>query len=498
MQQNALGTSYNLYLNVFSRAENYIQRVAFRTIGESLTYGQLQERVLQCAVAFRENGIDARSCVALDIRKSLPSLTAALALALLGCKWVFASHEAQNNPLLFITHLVHDQPRKPSPAYKTVIMDEAWHSRSVSKSDLPPGLFTGSNEPDRILVIGQSSGTTGEPKFFPITAANAIRRLDLKYQLDPSPLPVVVSLFHVLHAGVYFSLLRTLAMGGTVVFGVDKAYWREAGITLLMASPMHAAQIFGGRAGNSPGKFPRLWVTGSPIHPSFLNQALDHFDEVLNTYGSIEAGLVCHQKFTERPSEEDAIAVGKAFDGLVLEVVDEHGRPAATGDVGVVRYQTPILTTGYIGDTAATKTSFREGWFYPGDTGYLNTEKQLFITGRVNDLLNLGGIKLNAAAVDGVIQSTPGITDGVCFLEPGSSGFEKLSVVVVLASLIRQDKVVGGLLKKLAAKFAKDLLPQAVYIAETIPRNENGKVLRKAAQQKAQSGAWRQVTPAEE
>jgi acyl-coenzyme A synthetase/AMP-(fatty) acid ligase len=287
-------------------------------------------------------------------------------------------------------------------------------------------------------------------------------------------------------------------MGGTVVFGIDKAHWREAGITLLMASPMHATHIFDGRAGNSYDRIPRLWVTGSPIYPSFLTQALDHFEEVLNTYGSIEAGIVCHQKFTEKLSEEKAIAVGKAFSGMVLEVVDERDQPVGPGDVGVVRYRTPVLTTGYIGDSAATKTSFKNGWFYPGDTGYLNSEKQLFITGRVNDLLNLGGTKLNAATVDGVIQSAPGITDGVCFLELGTSGFEKLSVAVVLASLIGQDKVVGGLLKKLAARFARDLLPQAVYIAETIPRNENGKVLRKAAQQKAQSGVWPQLTPAEE
>ena len=48
-----LDTSYNLYVNVFSRAGSYPERVAFRTIGKSLTYGQLQERVLQAAIIFR-------------------------------------------------------------------------------------------------------------------------------------------------------------------------------------------------------------------------------------------------------------------------------------------------------------------------------------------------------------------------------------------------------------------------------------------------------------
>lgn len=409
--------------------------MAFRTIGKSLSYRQLQERVVQAAMAFRENGIDGRSCVALDTRKSLPSMTATLALALIGCKWVFASREAQNNPLLFITHLVQDEPRRSSPAYKTVIMEESWQSGSVSKSATAPSLLTGRNGPDDILVVGQSSGTTGEPKFFPITADIAIKRINPKYLLDPSPLPVVASMFNVLHAGIYFVLLRVLAAGGTVVFGNDRAHWQEAGVTLLLASPMHVAKIIEGRAGPAGGKLPRLWVTGSPVYPSFLDRALNHFDEVLNAYAASEASIVCYQAIKERVPEGETVGVGTALEGIVIEVVDEMGNPVKTGEVGEVRYQSPLLTTGYIGDSATTKTCFRDGWFHPGDTGYFNSSKQLFITGRVNDLLNIGGSKLNAAAVDGIIQSIPGIGDGACFSEPGPSGFEQLSIAAVPISL---------------------------------------------------------------
>ena len=209
--------------------------MAVRTIGKTLTYGQLQERIVQAAEAFRENGIDGRSCVALNTDRSLSALTAGLALALIGCKWVFASREALNNPLLFITHLVHDEPRKSSFSYKSVIMAESWHSRNGSKPGLSPSLLAGRNGPDDILVIGQSSGTTGEPKFFPITAENAIKRINPKFLLDPSPMPVVASVFHVVHAAIYFVLLRVFAKGGTVVFGANKAHWLEAGVTMLMA-----------------------------------------------------------------------------------------------------------------------------------------------------------------------------------------------------------------------------------------------------------------------
>ena len=153
---------------------------------------------------------------------------------------------------------------------------------------------------------------------------------------------------------------------------------------------------------------------------------------------------------------------------------------------------------GLFGDSAATKTCFRDGWFYPGDTGYFNASRQLFITGRVNDLLNIGGTKLNAAAVDGIIQSTSGSATEPAFMEPGPSGFEQLSIVVVPMSAANRENTASELLKKLAARFARDVLPPSIYIAEAIPRNENGKVLRNAARQKAPVRSLAQVTPSKE
>jgi acyl-CoA synthetase (AMP-forming)/AMP-acid ligase II len=304
-------------------------------------------------------------------------------------------------------------------------------------------------------------------------------------------------MFHVLHAAIYFVLLRVFVKGGTVVFGINKAHWLEAGVTMLMASPMHAAQIIEGRAGQASRKIPRVWLAGSPVYPAFLDQALHHFEEVINAYGAMEASIVCHQAIKHRMAEGEVVGVGPAMDEIVLEVVDESGQSMKTGEVGEVRYKTPLLVTGYIGDDDATRAFFRDGWFHPGDTGYLDSKKSLFITGRVNDLLNIGGTKLNAAAVDGVLQSAPGISDGACFTEPGPLGFEQLSVVVVVQFAGGQNKIAGELLKRLAKHFPRPVVPHSVYFAETIPRNDNGKVLRTVARKKAQAGDWHQVTVAE-
>ena len=179
------------------------------------------------------------------------------------------------------------------------------------------------------------------------------------------------------------------------------------------------------------------------------------------------------------------------MDDVVLEVVDELGHPVKAGEMGEVRYKTPLLVAGYIGDSAATKTFFRDGWFYPGDTGYLNAKRQLFITGRVNDLLNIGGTKLNAAIIDGIIQSISGIGDGACFTEPGPLGFDQLSIVVVAMNVSNQNKIAGELLKKLINPLSQERVAHFNLFRRDNSTKREWKVLRNLARSSAQSGIWR-------
>ena len=66
--------------------------------------------------------------------------------------------------------------------------------------------------------------------------------------------------------------------------------------------------------------------------------------------------------------------------------------------------------------------------------------------------------------------------------------------VVIVTKGDDESMTASDLLQRLAKRFGRKLIPHSVYIAETVPRNENGKVLRNIAQHNAQSGIWRQVT----
>jgi long-subunit acyl-CoA synthetase (AMP-forming) len=75
-------------------------------------------------------------------------------------------------------------------------------------------------------------------------------------------------------------------------------------------------------------------------------------------------------------------AVGYVAPGVTVEVVDRNGCALAPGKDGSVRIRSRHAAIGYIGDAKASKSAFRDGWFYPGDIGFLTEDSLLVIVGR--------------------------------------------------------------------------------------------------------------------
>lgn len=144
----------------------------------------------------------------------------------------------------------------------------------------------------------------------------------------------------------------------------------------------------------------------------------------------------------------------------------------------MVKLRSPSQVSGYIGDPAATAAAFREGWFYPGDLGYLSDEGELYLTGRVDDVLNFGGSKVNAALVDEIIQATPGVIDGICFMQTTAHGLDEISAVISVAKDFDVAVVAADIRKRLAEKMKRMAVPKRIHVAANIPRNPNGKAVR--------------------
>lgn len=107
----------------------------------------------------------------------------------------------------------------------------------------------------------------------------------------------------------------------------------------------------------------------------------------------------------------DVLSAGRPIDGIELRLLDDDGADAAAGKVGEISVSAPYLFQGYFRLAAETDAAFTDGWYRTGDLGLL-VEDELFVVGRVKDLVIVHGKNLVAHQVEDLVSAVPGIKPG--------------------------------------------------------------------------------------
>jgi fatty-acyl-CoA synthase/long-chain acyl-CoA synthetase len=159
----------------------------------------------------------------------------------------------------------------------------------------------------------------------------------------------------------------------------------------------------------------------------------------------------------------------------VVEIVSEADHPVPVGEIGRVRISTKDGPTGYLGDEAATKIHFKDGYFYPGDLAVARSDGRIALQGRSTDVINIRGKKIFPGPIEDRLCEALNVS-GVClFSMQNESGEEELYVAIETNVAISAERLRATLDAALKA------YPQAhVYAVSSLPRNQMGKVLRQA------------------
>ena len=184
-----------------------------------------------------------------------------------------------------------------------------------------------------------------------------------------------------------------------------------------------------------------------------------------NTYASTETGIICTHNFNE----------GKCIAGCLGRPM-KHSRVYITED-GTVACQGKTLMTGYLGEAGLTADILREGTLFTHDNGKIDADGMLHLTGRADDVINVGGFKVAPSEVENVALSMPEIADCICVSSEHPLMGHVLKLIVVLAGECPFDK------KKIARFLSKRLetykIPSIYEEADSIRRTYNGKADRK-------------------
>lgn len=161
----------------------------------------------------------------------------------------------------------------------------------------------------------------------------------------------------------------------------------------------------------------------------------------------------------------------------VVEIVSETDRPVPVGEIGRVRVSTKDGPTAYLGDEAASKIHFKDGYFYPGDLAVARPDGRIALQGRSTDVINVRGRKILPEPIESRLCETLEVS-GVClFSMQNTDGEEELYVAIETIIPIGAERLrtaLDGVLKTKA-------YPRAhLFCVPSLPRNPMGKVMRQA------------------
>jgi acyl-CoA synthetase (AMP-forming)/AMP-acid ligase II len=174
-----------------------------------------------------------------------------------------------------------------------------------------------------------------------------------------------------------------------------------------------------------------------------------------------------------------AYAIGRRRDSN-FEIVDTNGQPSPAGEFGIVRIRNNYMVSSYVIDLPSANSTFRDGWFYPGDIASEDETGRIQFQTRLDHIVNIGGEKVNAYTIDMIFRSTRGIRDAVVFRNPKEQAIDELFAFVVFDQNANRIQAIESAKYAICERFGEQMVPRVIRPVAGIPRKQDGSPDRKA------------------
>lgn len=330
--------------------------------------------------------------------------------------------------------------------------------------------------PGALMRIAITSGTVGERKGIDYDHGTFSRRLARGgYGDHPEP-RIMPPRLHITAAAQ--ASLHALCHGGAVAFpaGYDAAQMLEAArrlkVTHLLIPPVHVAALLALVSGEEPAlpSLAQLRLVGASASPQLIDAVRRKLSpNVRLGYSTTETGRIA----TATPELLDAYpgCAGRLASDAVLEVLDEEGAPLPPGETGEFRVRVEGMPTSYHGGAHGDR--FRGGWFYPRDRGRLTAGGIVYIEGRTDFVINVGGRKVSPEHVERCLEEYPGVAEAAVFAIDTGEGLTRTAAAVVPRGALDWAGLAHHARSRLEV-----LAPSRYHEAESLPRNAMGKLER--------------------
>lgn len=453
-------------------------RVAFCDEKHTVTHGQLIDVIGKYSKHLLEVGVKPEDTVIVMLGNSVEFIISILSIHRIGAISALVDYRIRKNEL---DHIVINTNAK------FIITDKSVDtSNQVNYLDLPNLDDTHFHETRNFLrannshLLMHTSGVSGKPKIVDKTWGNILADgFNFANSAEYSSNDNILCSTSLHHSYSISTCLAPALISGASLYlipvptvprrVIDQICHRK--ITILQAVPLMYSLIIQLTADKVTDHTLRLCLAaGEPLREITAEKFYNIFDIPITThYGTTEAGAITLN------TDHTANSVGKPVANVKVKIIDSAGNELPPEAFGELIVYSQAVSEGYWGNEELTKLRFQDKWFYTGDIATRSTEGNIRLCGRMNEIINVAGNKIDPVEVENVIAQYPGIEQSLVIgIESEITGEEVIAIVVANRE-IDQAKLQAFLSTKLSSY----KLPKNIFLAKELPRSDSGKLLRK-------------------
>ena len=472
--------------------------------GVTWSFGELHELSSRSAQALLNEGVKAGDRVALltKNRAEFYELLFAcnkIGAILVGLNWRLAAVEieaivADAKPrVVFLgpdEQKLFNATSRATPGLKRVVVFGEEYAAFRSANTIDPGHV---GQDDDVALLLYTSGTTGLPKGVMLTNQNMAftRKLGEAWGMGHESVNLVaMPMFHI--GGTGYGTSTMLRGGHTVlmrevnpVVAIDLIARYKVTHTFFVPAVVQSLLLTPGIEKADFSSLQLLMYGASPIGDVLLRQALDVLKcNFMQAYGMTEtAGTVLDlppkDHALEGPRSGLLKSCGRAYPWVELRIIDPTTlNDVKTGDVGEIWLKSGMVMKGYWNKPDASAEAIMPGgWLRTGDAAYQDAEGYVYMFDRFKDMIISGGENIYPAEVENVMNGHPAVKEvGVIGIPHQRWGETPMAVVVLRAG---QTAEPADLISFTRDRLAHYKCPTSVVIANELPRNASGKLLKR-------------------
>jgi len=242
-----------------------------------------------------------------------------------------------------------------------------------------------------------------------------------------------------------------------------------------------------------------IFYGAAPMSAARIREAIERFGPILvQGYGLTETTSFStiltagdHLKAINEGNAERLMSCGRAIFESELKIVDSRGREAKPGEPGEIIIRGPDVMKGYYRKPRLTRRTLRSGWLHTGDIARKDGEGYVYIIDRKNDMIISGGFNIFPSEVEQALYKHPAVFEACAVGVPDELWGEAVKAVVVL----RKDRSAGAeeLIEFCGKRLAGFKKPRSVDFVDSLPKNPNGKIARRAIRERYWDSEKRRV-----